>query len=304
MRDAQSMLDQLVAFCGEQITEENVLEIFGFTSRETVAKLANNILTKNTVNALEMLHQQADSGKDLGQLLEDLIGCLRALLVSKVDPSADNDGIPQEFWDELQKSVESIQTDRLLNLVEIFAATDGQMKWATNKRLHLEIGVIKAIQSLNDARISDVITALGGIHDVSATINTESTAKATQTSPEKSETPSPQPQQKETPAPQEPVVQEQTEQTVTPQKEKTSNSNSIAGSLDKFIDQAEPGSTEPQAPALNPSPSSGPKPEAKKEEAKPEVETKTPDTSLDDEFQKDPLIEQAMKTFQASRISE
>ena len=304
MRDAQSMLDQLVAFCGEQITEENVLEIFGFTSRETVAKLANSILTKNTVNALEMLHQQADSGKDLGQLLEDLIGCLRALLVSKVDPSADNDGIPQEFWDELQKSVESIQTDRLLNLVEIFAATDGQMKWATNKRLHLEIGVIKAIQSLNDARISDVITALGGIHDVSTTINTESTAKATQTPPEKSETPSPQPQQKETPTTSEPVVQEQQEPAVTPQIEKASKSNGIAGSLDKFIDQAEPGSTEPQAPALNPSPSSSPKPEAKKEEAKPEVETKTPDTSIDDEFQKDPLIEQAMKTFQASRISE
>ena len=46
MRDAQSMLDQLVAFCGESITEQNVLEIFGFTSRETVASLTSSILPK------------------------------------------------------------------------------------------------------------------------------------------------------------------------------------------------------------------------------------------------------------------
>ncbi len=317
MRDAQSMLDQLVAFCGEHITEENVLEIFGFTSRETVAKLADNILTKNTVNALEMLHQQADSGKDLGQLLEDIIGCMRALLVSKVDPSADNDGIPQALWDELQKSVETIHTDRLLNLVEIFAATDGQMKWATNKRLHMEIGVIKAIQSLNDARISDIITALGGVHNVSSSIRAESTAdQAPVPTPAKIDTPKPQQEENAATSP-EPATQEQPkpipestppsveseieqkqEHPDPPKQTSAKKKNAITSGLDKFIEMAEPGSTEPLAPALNP------EPEAKKAEPQPTEDKKAPDTSADDEFQKDPLIEQAMQTFQASRISE
>jgi DNA polymerase-3 subunit gamma/tau len=43
MRDAQSMLDQLVAFCGERITEQDVLDVFGFTAAEAVAQLARDI---------------------------------------------------------------------------------------------------------------------------------------------------------------------------------------------------------------------------------------------------------------------
>ena len=286
MRDAQSMLDQLVAFCGEHITEENVLEIFGFTSRETVAKLTDSIINKNTVDALEILHEQADSGKELGQLLEDLIGCLRALLVSKVDSSADSDGIPQEFWDTLTKSVEPVPTDRLLNLVEIFAQTDGQMKWATNKRLHMEIGVIKAIQSLNDARISDVITALAGVHDLSSTL-----PQATTTVAEKSE----------------PATEPVAPQKTAPKKAEK-KTDEIAGGLDKYIDEADEGTSQPVALTTAPTPEAAPAPAtpattATPPAAKEEPKETEPDTSVEDDFQSDPLIEQAMKTFQASRIS-
>ena len=59
--------------------------------------------------------------------------------------------------------------DRLLNLVEIFADTESRIKWASNKKLHFEIGIIKAIQSLNDARISDVISALAGAGTLDST---------------------------------------------------------------------------------------------------------------------------------------
>ena len=190
MRDAQSMLDQLVAFCGNNITEENVLDVFGFTSREIVAKLTQHILTKETPQALNILNQQAAAGKELTQLLDDTISCLRALLVSKVDPNASSDGIPQNLWEPLSQASASVATDRLLNLVDIFSDTEARMKWASNKKLHFEIGIIKAIQSLNDARISDVITALAG----AGTLDPDQLAATEQTEPivakEDSNTPS------------------------------------------------------------------------------------------------------------------
>lgn len=288
MRDAQSMLDQLVAFCGEHITEQNVLEIFGFTSRETVAKLTDHILTKNTVGALEILHQQADLGKELGQLLEELIGCLRALLVSKVNNKADSDGIPTEYWEKLTAATESIPTDRLLNLVEIFAQTDGQMKWATNKRLHMEIGVIKAIQSLNDARISDVITALAGVHDLSGAITSEHPDTKQETPVEKAKEPSATSPKAEIPTQSAPVKAEK-------------KTDEIGGNLDHYIENAEEGSTEIATPKPSSPKPSSPKPEKEAEAKQPEQET--PDTSVDDAFQNDPLIKQAMDTFQASRVS-
>ena len=64
LRDAESMLDQLVAFCGDRITEQDVLSIFGFTAQQTVSNLCGMILTGNASQALEMLYEQSESGKD------------------------------------------------------------------------------------------------------------------------------------------------------------------------------------------------------------------------------------------------
>ena len=93
MRDAQSMLDQLVAFCGNEITETNVLDIFGFTSRETVAALLLGILQKEPARILAVIYEQFEKGKDLGQLLAEVVGAIRALVVAKLDTEAGREGL-------------------------------------------------------------------------------------------------------------------------------------------------------------------------------------------------------------------
>ncbi len=167
MRDAQSMLDQLVAFCGGKIDEEDVLNIFGFTAHETIASLSTAILEKNTPVALEHLHQQTDQGKDLTKLLSDLIAHLRNLLVHKVDPQTSRD-LPPPVLETLQTQSGLLTTERLLNLIDQFAEVDGRMKWASNKRLYLEIGVIKAIRSLEEVLLSDVIVTLQSAREQAA----------------------------------------------------------------------------------------------------------------------------------------
>jgi DNA polymerase-3 subunit gamma/tau len=161
MRDAQSMLDQLVAFCGNHITEANVLDVFGFTSREKVAQLATALLARDTPAALSLIQKEAESGRELSQLLGELIGALRALLVAKLDPSADGDGIPADLWQSLVAAADAYPPDRILAAIDVFAETEGRMKWSTNRRLHFELGLIKAIQVLGEVRLSDVIKVLG-----------------------------------------------------------------------------------------------------------------------------------------------
>src|SRR5512133_1528986 len=65
LRDAEWMLDQMVAFCGEKITESDVLNIFGFTSEQTVVDLTGRILRTETPAALELLYEQSEKGKDM-----------------------------------------------------------------------------------------------------------------------------------------------------------------------------------------------------------------------------------------------
>src|SRR4051794_28089249 len=88
LRDAESMLDQLVAFCGETIAEADVLNVFGFTSEQTVADFTTKILRGETSAALGLLDEQAAAGKEMMKLMSDLISYLRDLLVGKVKPEA------------------------------------------------------------------------------------------------------------------------------------------------------------------------------------------------------------------------
>jgi len=83
MRDAESMLDQVVSFCGDKVAEEDVLSIFGFASAEDVASLGGHILAGDAASALNLVAVQGEAGKDLGRLLADLV-MTRDLLVSEV----------------------------------------------------------------------------------------------------------------------------------------------------------------------------------------------------------------------------
>ncbi|HEX3620020.1 MAG TPA: DNA polymerase III subunit gamma/tau [Candidatus Udaeobacter sp.] len=165
LRDAESMLDQLVAFCGEKISESDVLNVFGFTSEQTVIDLTGRILRGETPDAVDLLHQQSESGKDMMRLMSDLIAYLRDLLVFKAKPDALKEDVDPDGQQSLAAHAELITTDRLLDLIDQFAAAEGRMKWAPNKKLHFEVAIIKAIQTLGQATLDEVIERLGELRD-------------------------------------------------------------------------------------------------------------------------------------------
>src|SRR5213594_3607551 len=165
LRDAESMLDQLVAFCGEKIAENDVLNVFGFTSEQTVVDLMGKILRSETAPALDVLYQQCEAGKDMMRLMSDLISYLRDLLVFKAKPDALQEDVDPETQKALAAQAELIENDRLLDLIDQFAQAEGRMKWAPNKKLHFEVAIINAIQSLNQATLDEVIEKLGELRD-------------------------------------------------------------------------------------------------------------------------------------------
>ncbi|MFQ3578260.1 MAG: DNA polymerase III subunit gamma/tau, partial [Verrucomicrobiia bacterium] len=157
MRDAESMLDQLVAFCGETITEEDVLGVFGFASREAVTDLCGKILARDTSGSLACLAEHEDAGRDLSRLVTDLIAHLRNLLVIAVNPSAQLEDLDEEALTTLREQAALVSSDRLLELVSQFADVETRMRWAQNKRLHCEVGIIRAIQFLGEMTLTEVL---------------------------------------------------------------------------------------------------------------------------------------------------
>jgi DNA polymerase-3 subunit gamma/tau len=276
MRDAQSMLDQLVAFCGEKITEENVLDVFGFTSREKVAALTSALLARDTPAALSLIQKEAESGRELSQLLGELIGCLRALLVAKLDPAADGEGIPAELWQGLLQAAGNYPPDRILATIDVFAECEGRMKWATNKRLHFELGVIKAIQTLAEVRITDVIKALTrGAENLAEDVGNIALEQVPMAAPVATQAAAPAAPDPKPAAPQE--------------KPKP------AAGLDVFellIDAAPEESEPPPQPPPTP----------RKEDPRPEPEP-SPTPPAEDTFHQDPLIQAALEKFEGKFVS-
>ena len=163
LRDAESMLDQLVAFCGTSIDEEQVLEVFGLTAEQVVLDLSQAVITRESTKALHLIHAQQEAGKDLSKLLTDLLNFLRSLLIAQVDA-----GSLQDEQSEKAKAVTTslktkLNTGQLLRLMEILSEVEPTLKWATNKKLHLELAVIRAIQSLAEVGFDQVLDALEGL---------------------------------------------------------------------------------------------------------------------------------------------
>ena len=176
LRDAESMLDQLVGFCGETISEADVLNVFGFTGQQTVASFTEKILRGETANTVQLLHEQSEAGKDMMRLMSDLISYLRDLLVFKVKPGALSEDVDPDLQKSLAAQAKLLETDRLLELIDQFAEAETRMKWAPNKKLHFEVALIKAIQSLSQVTLNEVIENLNALRDGKSTTSRKSPA--------------------------------------------------------------------------------------------------------------------------------
>ena len=246
-----------------------MLDVFGFTSREKVAALTTTLLSRQTPAALKLIQNEAESGRELSQLLGELIGCLRGLLVAKLDPGADGEGIPEAIWKQLLADADEYAPERILAAIDVFAETEGRMKWATNKRLHFELGMIKSIQTLSEVRITDVISVL-----------TKGADHLSQAAP----APAPAPPVQEIAAP----VAAPAPQPAAPAKK----SGDTFSAFDALIESA-PEADEEEIPTI---PAAAPKPEpaAPAPKAEPPVQ--------EDPFHNDPLIQTALVKFEADFV--
>lgn len=278
MRDAQSMLDQLVAFCGETIKEDDVQHIFGFTSGETIATLIKSLFQKDPSQLLNLLNDLAASGKNLSQLLQELINTLRALLIHKIDPKAGREGLSSEVWESLTTLTSETPTDRLLALIDILSTSEASMRWAANKQLHLELALIRSVEALDEIRISDVIRTLekGGLSDNMAEVSQEAPQAAPQTAPTPAEPAASEKAEPETPPA--PAQEDKPVERATPQEGMSPIDRLMQEAPDEREDEPEP--IKPAAPE-------------KKAEPTPEAKA----APMDDDFHNDPLIKDAVEIF-------
>ena len=145
MRDALSLLDQCIAFyLGQKLTYDHVLEVLGAVDTEVFSQLLREILSRDVAKVLSSLEDIIMQGRELGQLTTDFTWYLRNLLLAKSSEDMEDVlDVSTENLVQLKKEAEMIEYDTLIRYIRIFSELSNQLKFATQKRVLLEVALIK-----------------------------------------------------------------------------------------------------------------------------------------------------------------
>ena len=145
MRDALSLLDQCIAFhLGEKLTYENVLEVLGAVDTEVFSRLLRQIIDKNVAGAIGTLDELVDEGRELGQLVADFTWYLRnLLLIQSSDDMEDVLDMSKDNLEALKEEAKLISVEVLMRYIRVFSELGNQVKYASQKRIVIEIAIIK-----------------------------------------------------------------------------------------------------------------------------------------------------------------
>lgn len=145
MRDALSLLDQCISFyLGQTLTYENVLEVLGAADTTVFAQLLQSILADDVAGAMEVIDDVVRQGRELSQFVTDFIWYLRSLLIlHSADQAEDILELSEENFSLLKETGRSISDDSLMRYIRIFSNLLNEMRYASQKRVLLEIAVIR-----------------------------------------------------------------------------------------------------------------------------------------------------------------
>ena len=163
MRDALSLLDQCIAFhFGEKLTYDKVLDVLGAVDTEVFARLIELIQSHDITGCISLLEDVVMQGRELTQFVTDITWYLRNLLLVKTSDSDIEDviDVSSDNLVRLKSEAETMDAEEIMRYIRIFSELSGQIKYATQKRILIEMTLIKlckpAMETTNDAVVARV----------------------------------------------------------------------------------------------------------------------------------------------------
>lgn len=145
MRDALSMLDQVVSFSGDRLTAESALLVTGSIGEDIFYQLAEALLSKDAATALTMLDELIAEGKDVSRLAEDLITFFRDLLLLRTAPDL-IELLELISGDERFVSMSNaFEPETLYSFIDILSKTQQEMRFSNHAKVYVESALLKMI---------------------------------------------------------------------------------------------------------------------------------------------------------------
>jgi DNA polymerase III subunit gamma/tau len=161
LRDAESALDQLISFCGNEIHESDVLQVFGLVARRELDETAQCILKGDLQGVFRKIAEMDQAGKDLSRLLSELTEHFRNLLVLI---SAGKEALGKDLTDDQMAALAAQSKDtsigRIMRILDILTTAADRMRYALSRRTLLETVLIRCTRAATTVTLEEVLAEL------------------------------------------------------------------------------------------------------------------------------------------------
>ncbi len=154
MRDAQSILDQMISFCGDNISEGDVMDVYGLASSATVRALAKALATGDYPAIMAAVESLTDEGRDLYRVLSDLAETARAALMDAISHNGTSSLLGRDMG-----------TESILRMQEALHSGASLVQRGLSERVNFEIALFRAVEASRSRAIDELIRELSGIAD-------------------------------------------------------------------------------------------------------------------------------------------
>ncbi len=166
VRDSLSLMDQVISFCGEGgVREADIDETLGLVGRAAVREAAEAVISQDPARAFELVDSLVDKGHDLRRFAAELMGFFRDLLVCRISKKPERAlDLPAPDVAEYREMAKRIHPEELIRLLNLLTRTVEEIKDASNKRITLELALVKAA-SRPIGSVEDVIKGVKGLKE-------------------------------------------------------------------------------------------------------------------------------------------
>jgi DNA polymerase-3 subunit gamma/tau len=155
MRDAQSIFDQMISFCGNQIAEPDVLDVYGLVAADKVAELAAALAAGDHPKIVALVDECDANGRDLVRLLSDLQALVRTALLDAIAKGGRSE----------QLGGTPMTTEQLTRLLDGLREGEGGVKLGLAEKINFEVTLLKAVEASRARAIDSLIKELAALAD-------------------------------------------------------------------------------------------------------------------------------------------
>ena len=167
MRDALSLLDQCIAFhLDRELTYDKVLDVLGAVDTEVFSRLLRYVLDRNVLGCVQLLEEIVMQGRELTQFVTDFTWYLRNLmLVQASDKLEDVIDMSTDNLKRLKEEAAWVDMEQIVRYIRIFSELSGQIRYASQKRILVEIALIKLCKPEMETDTEAVLDRIRQVED-------------------------------------------------------------------------------------------------------------------------------------------